>query len=192
MQGHVTVLIPFHGSRMRNGMLNRAFISVTQQTLQPAAILMYNDTERHGVGRSRQVLVDQVQTEWLAWIDSDDEWMPHHLETLLAVAESDGDIAYVYSWFHGPDPLGHFGKPYNPCQPHHTTMGILERTDIAQEAGFCETQEGPYSNEDWFHMVRFAEICCARGLKMVHVPERTWFYHQQGQNSSGKPGQGDA
>jgi len=94
MQAGITVLIPFHGSRMRNGMLNRAFISVTQQVLQPAAILLYNDTERHGVGRSRQVLVDQVQTEWLAWIDSDDEWMPHHLETMFKVTESADDINY--------------------------------------------------------------------------------------------------
>jgi hypothetical protein len=84
------------------------------------------------------------------------------------------------------------GIPYDPCRPHHTTMGILERTDIAEEAGFCESQGPPYSNEDWYHMVRFAEICCERGLKMTHLPEKTWYYHQDGQNSSGRPGQGDA
>ena len=67
-------------------------------------------------------------------------------------------------------------------------MGILERTDIAQEASFCESEEGPFSNEDWFHIVRFSEICCERGLKMTHLAERTFTYHQHGQNTSGLPG----
>jgi hypothetical protein len=176
---------------MSNAMLDRAVNSVARQTLQPEWLHVYNDKERHGAGRSRQQLLAQVTTEWVAWIDSDDEWLPDHLEKLFRVA-TETDSVYVYSWFHGSDPLGHMGIPFDPCRPHHTTMGILERTDIATEAGFCETQEAPYSNEDWFHMVRFAKICCERNLKMTHLPEKTWFYHQAGQNSSGRPGQGDA
>lgn len=172
-------------------MIERALASVLAQTKQPDAIIVHNDTERLGAGRARQRLLDQVQTQWLAWLDSDDEWLPHHLASLYKVAV-ETDSVWVYSWFYGGDPLGHFGIPFNPCSPHHTTMGILERTDIAKEAGFCETQDGPYSNEDWYHIVRFSEICCARGLKMTHLAERTWHYHQTGQNSSGKPTQGDA
>lgn len=192
MEPGVTVLIPYHRARIANGFLGRAIGSVVSQTRPPERIHMYEDINRHGVGQSRRELICSVVTEWTAWIDSDDEWLPQHLDTLMKVAESAPDIAYVYSWFHGPDPLGHFGKPFNPCTPHHTTMGILERTSVAQEAGFCDTQEGPYSNEDWYHIVKVSEICCKENLRMVHIPERTWIYHQQGQNSSGKPGQGDA
>jgi glycosyl transferase family 2 len=187
----ITVLIACHPARMSNGLLMRALQSVLAQTHQPAAIHVVNDRERHGAGRTRRQLLALVETTWIAWLDSDDEWDPTHLEKLLKVAQ-DTDSVYVYSWFHGGDPLGHFGIPFNPCQPHHTTMTVLERTDIAQEAGFCDTQEGPYSNEDWYHITGVARICCQRGLKMTHLPERTWTYHQEGQNSSGKPGQGDA
>lgn len=187
----ITVCIACHPSRMSGGMLDNAVVSASMQMLQPDAILIYNDNQRHGAGRSRQALLEQVRTEWVAWLDSDDTWEPEHLQKLYQVAVETGSV-YVYSWFHGPDPLGHFGIPFDPCRPHHTTMAILERTDIAAEAGFCDTQEGPYSNEDWYHIVRFSEICCQRGLKMTHLAEKTWHYHQQGQNSSGKPGQGDA
>ncbi len=176
-----------------NGLLHRALNSVLAQSLQPNAILIHNDVDRRGAGTARQRLLAQVQTEWTAWIDSDDEWGDKHLEALYTTALATESV-YVYSWFNGGDPLGHFGIPFNPCQPHHTTMAVLERTDIAQEAGFLETQPGhPVSNEDWHHIVRFSQICCERGLRMTHLAERTWTYHQQwGVNTSGRPDAGDA
>jgi glycosyltransferase involved in cell wall biosynthesis len=176
----------------RDGLLIRALNSVASQTLQPEAVLVHHDKELLGAGASRRRLLEQVQTQWVAWIDSDDEWLPQHLEKLWLVATSAEDIAYVYSWFFGPDPLGHFGIPFNPCTPHHTTMAIMARTDLSREASFCDTQEGPYSNEDWHHIVRFSELCCERDLRMVHLAERTWNYMQGAHNSSGRPGQGDA
>lgn len=191
MKPGITVCIAAHPARLKNGLLTRALTSVMAQTQQPHAVLVVNDLEHQGAGGTRQTLLSLVQTEWIAWLDSDDEWMPEHLEKLYRVAV-ETDSVYVYSWFHGGDPLGHFGLPFNPCTPHHTTMGILERTDIAQEAGFMPSQPGPFSNEDWLHIVRFAEICCERGLKMTHLAEKTWTYHQGHGNSSGQPGQGDA
>lgn len=184
----ITVCIATHPERQTSGLINRAFASVATQTLQPVTIIVNNDLERHGAGANRQRLLDMVDTEWTAWIDSDDEWLPEHLEKLHRVA-TETDSVYVFPGFIGNDPLGHFGLPFNPCSPYHTTMGILERTDIAKEAGFCPSAtEGNFSNEDWFHIVRFSEICCERGLKMTHLAERTFTYHQHGQNTSGLPG----
>lgn len=184
----ITVLIATHPERQTSGLINRAFASVAAQTLQPVTVIVNNDVERHGAGANRQHLLDMTDTEWIAWIDSDDEWLPEHLEKLYRVAV-ETDSVYVFPGFLGPDPLGHFGLPFNPCTPHHTTMGILERTDIAKEAGFCPSAaEGRYSNEDWFHIVQFSRICCQRGLRMTHLAERTFTYHQHGQNTSGLPG----
>jgi hypothetical protein len=98
----------------------------------------------------------------------------------------------VFSWFFGNDPLGHFGLPFNPCTPHHTTMNVLVRTDVAREVGFNLNEVGPFANEDWGFITGVAKLACERGLKMTHLAERTWTYHQHGQNSSGQPGQGDA
>lgn len=187
----VTVCIAAHPARFRNGMLERALTSVLTQTLQPEAIHVANDVERHGAGHTRRNLLESVATTWLAWIDSDDEWLPEHLEKLHRVA-TETDSVFVYSWFYGNDPLGHFGLPFDPCHPHHTTMNVLVRTDIAKRVGFQDTQPPPFSNEDWGFITGVAAICCAEGLKMTHLPERTWYYHQQGQNTSGQPTQGDA
>ena len=191
MNPGITVCIPVHESRVRNGMLNRALTSVTAQTLIPAAVLVAFDQDRRGAGYMRRLLLNQVATEWIAWLDSDDEWFPEHLAKLYQVATETGSV-FVYSWFQGGDPLGHFGLPFNPCTPHHTTMGVLVRTDIAKEVGFPDNEPGPYANEDWAFITGISRIACERGLKMTHLAERTWHYHQQGQNSSGQPGQGDA
>ena len=191
MNPGITVLIATHPERQTSGLINRALISATQQTLQPSAILVCNDLDRLGAGANRRRLLSLVDTEWIAWLDSDDEWMPEHLEKVMRVA-TETDSVFVYSWFHGPDPLGHFGLPFNPCTPHHTTQNYLVRTDIAREVGFPDNAPGPFANEDWATIIGIAALACERGLPMTHLAERTWFYHQQGQNSSGQPGQGDA
>jgi hypothetical protein len=176
---------------MVGGLLGRALNSVYAQFQQPEEIIIVNDKQRHGAGRTRQQLLDHVQTQWIAWLDSDDEWQPDHLAKLISVAEAT-DAVYVYSWFHGPDPLGHFGLPFNPCNPHHTTMNVLVRTDIALQVGFPDSAGPSFSNEDWAFITGVAKLCCERDLKMVHLAERTWTYHQHGQNSCGLPGKGDA
>ena len=186
----ITVAIAAHPARFP-GFLGEAIASAVAQTLQPAAILVYNDQERHGAGGSRRALLDQVQTEWIAWLDSDDIWYPQHLSRCYTTAVETESI-YVFPWFDGGDPLGHFGLSFNPCTPHHTTMGHLVRTDIARRVGFHDSQPGPFSNEDWLFIVGVAEIACREGLKMTHLPERTWYYRQNGQNTSGQPSQGDA
>jgi glycosyltransferase involved in cell wall biosynthesis len=187
----VTVCVATHPERQTSGLINRAFASVAAQTMQPSAILVCNDLDRLGAGANRRRLLAMVDTEWIAWCDSDDELMPEHLEKLYRVA-TETDSIFVFSWFHGPDPLGHFGLPFNPCTPHHTTHNVLVRTDIAQEVGYQDNQIGTYANEDWGFITGVAAIACERGLAMTHLAERTWTYHQHGQNSSGQPGQGDA
>lgn len=188
----ISVCIAAHPARFRGPvLLNRALASVIAQTLLPVAVHVVNDVDRHGAGRTRRTLLDYVDTEWLAWLDSDDEWMPEHLEKLHRVAV-DTDSVYVYSWFHGGDPLGHFSLPFNPCTPHHTTMNVLVRTDIAKEVGFPDNATGPYANEDWAFITGVAKLACERGLSMTHLAERTWYYHQGHGNTSGQPGQGDA
>lgn len=191
MNPGITVAIACHPARMSSGLFNRALASVNAQTLQPEAIVVVNDKGAQGAGWTRQQVLQLVNTEWIAWLDTDDWWETEHLAKLVAVAAST-EAVYAFSWFHGPDPLGHFGLPFDPCRPHHTTMNVLVRTDIAKEVGFPASEGPPFSNEDWAFITGVAKLCCERGLKMVHLAERTWTYYQQGQNSSGLPGQGDA
>ncbi len=189
----LTVLVACHPERLSNGLVVETFASIARQTLQPDTIIVVNDLERAGAGRTRQKLLRLVETTWLTWIDSDDLMLPTHLEKLWNHAQETGAV-FVNSWFYAPgDPLGHYGKKLDPCNPHHTTITFMARTDISQEVGFPETQENwPVSNEDLAFIFGFAKLCCERGLIMSHLAERSWRWRQEGQNSSGKIGQGDA
>jgi hypothetical protein len=195
----VTACIAAHPGRFSNGKLNRALQSVTAQTRQPDAVIVSNDRGGRSAAWNRQQILDQVTTEWMAWLDSDDEWLPRHLEALLEVAEHTG-AAFVFPWFEpvgSPDPLGHFGLPFNPATPHHTTITFLVRTELAKRVGFSDayltaTPERRHGGEDWLHIVGMCAIAVEEHLPMVHLPERTWLWHIDGGNTSGVAGQGDA
>lgn len=188
----ITTLVACHPERLSNGLAVEAFASIARQTLQPDTVILVNDQERAGAGRTRQKLLRMVETEWLAWLDSDDVWLPKHLEKLWNHAQETGAV-FVNSWFYAPhDPLGHYGKKLDPCSPHHTTITFMVKTELAQEVGFRESlKDGPFSEEDWAHIAGIAALCCERGLKMEHLAERTWRWRQEGQNTSGLYGLGD-
>lgn len=189
----ITACVAAHPARLQNGLLQAALASICSQTLQPRAVVVANDIDRQGAPWSRQACLDMVQTEWMAWLDSDDLWLPEHLEKLHRVAVETNSV-FVFSWFNAPhDPLGHFGRPFDPAHPHHTTITFLVKTELAKEVGFGATMgDGNFANEDWLHIVSLCNIAVERGLKMTHLAERTWNWRMGAHNSSGLPTRGDA
>jgi glycosyltransferase involved in cell wall biosynthesis len=192
----VTVVIPAHPARLTNGLLTRAIASVAAQTHPPAALSLAIDLHAEGAAVTRQRALDAVQTDWVAFLDSDDEWLPHHLQALTQVADTTPRCIWVHSYFEPTgmsDPLGHFGRPFNPATPHHTTMTVLCRTDIAREAGFRGAPAGSnFCNEDWEFITAVCRIAVEGGWVMMPLAERTWRYHGHGGNTSGMPHKGDA
>lgn len=191
----MTVVVPFHEARRRSGLLDRAVRSVHRQTV-PVHLQLAEDIHRMGAATTRQAGLELVETEWTAFLDSDDELDPDHVEQLLACAQT--TVAdYVYPWFRvagGSDPFPmFFGRPWDDDQPHQTTITILVRTGLAQQVGFHQpppgsTVHGQCGGEDW----HFTLGCLAAGARIVHHPARTWTWHHHGANSSGQPGRGDA
>lgn len=172
-------------------MLARALRSVMVQTHPVAAVAIAVDHRREGAASNRQRALDTVRTPWVAFLDDDDEWLPQHVEKLLRLAKEE-DADYVWGWFNvigGTDPFpGHFGKQWDPEDPHQTTITTLVRTELAQQVGFLKsyagaTPDGNRSGEDW----SFTNGCSEAGAKMVHLPERTWNWHHTGHNTSGLP-----
>lgn len=190
----VTVVIPAHIARVRNGMLKRALDSVWAQTAPPAAVAVAIDHHGEGAAITRQRALDSVHTRFVAFLDSDDELLPQHLQRLTETADA-LNASFVYSWFESigqADPLGHFGIPFNPHAPHHTTMTVLCETAIAQEIGFTPPRPGErFGNEDWLFIIQYAQIAVERGLLMTHLAERTWRYNYHPGNTSGMPHLGD-
>lgn len=198
MNNDITVVIPSIPPRMP--LLTRCLASVAQQFLQPAAIIVEIDHHGEGAPATRDRALRKVTTEWVAFIDDDDEMKSQHLETLMrGVEEYDAD--YVYSWYEIVDNygvnqgeadwvLGHFGKMFDPADPIQTTVTTLVRTNLAQHVGFSLDDEskdrlidGQRVGEDYL----FTLGCVERGAHIIHVPERTWVWHHDSQNTSGRP-----
>jgi Glycosyl transferase family 2 len=186
-QMEVTVALPTIPPRAR--LLKRALGSILGQTLPATALSVRSDVNANGAAWTRNEALKAVRTEWVAFLDDDDQMLPSHLET-LAEAALDTGADYVYSWFtdEHPDPLGHFGKEFDPANPTQTTITTLVRTELAQAVGFCEppvgaTIHGQRYGEDF----QFTVGCVAYGAKVVHVPVRTWTWNWHGGNTSGRP-----
>ena len=202
----VTVVIPTHPERVANGMLNRALLSLREQEFPPAAHVVQVDSEGAGAALTRDAGLDRVTTPWVAFLDSDDWFYPEHLHLLRLAAEI-GAADYVFSYYSvydaweamrpDIDPLGTFGKTFDPAAPHQTTSTILVRTELAQDIGFHPQPADrfiPGTNpplrhgEDW----QFTLDCVGAGATILHVPRRTWAWRHHGLNSGGLAGYGDA
>ena len=189
-QPTVTVVTPFHEARRTNGMLERATTSVRAQTI-PVHHILAEDIHRQGAAATRQAGLELVETEWTAFLDSDDELDPDHIEHCLTHAEETG-ADYVYPWFRvvgGTDPFPmFFGRPFDPACPNSTTITILVRTELAKQVGFAPDPNVAVSGEDY----AFTLGCITARAHIVHLPRRTWTWHHHGHNSAGLPNRGDA
>src|SRR5262245_65474381 len=156
----ITVVTPTIPPRCGiGGILERAVLSVRAQTLQPSGgVSCAVDVDRAGAAITRQRALDAVKnTEWVAFLDDDDTFYEHHLQTLWDL-KNEYDADFVWSWFDGNDPFPmHRGKQMNPESPHHTTMTVMVKRELAQEAGFV-VEEGPmdanWYGEDWRFIMR--------------------------------------
>lgn len=181
----VTVVIP--SIPPRAALLHRALGSVINQTHPIAGISVAVDVDRRGAGPTRTRALRQVQTDWVAFLDDDDEFMPHHIETLLCCAnEVEADV--VWPWFqvvNGGDPIScNRGKQWNPAEPHTFPITALVRNEYAQRAYFPEPLSAHgCSGEDFNFWIQLSDM----GAKFQHVNVETWLWHHGGHNTAGLP-----
>lgn len=198
MSHDVTVVIPSIPPRGR--MLARAMESVARQTRSPSTLVVTLDHDRAGAARNRDRGLAMVTTEYVAFLDDDDELYPEHLQILMDAITAEG-AALVYPWFDvgsgGTDPFPSlFGQPWDNTAPHQVPVTFLARTDaIRSVGGFSHEwdpsqgddpgvdEQGNRAGEDYRLILRLAE----RRAKIVHVPQRTWIWHHHGSNTSGLP-----
>jgi glycosyltransferase involved in cell wall biosynthesis len=179
MSSDITVVIPTIPPRA--GLLQRALASVSDQLTLPDAVSIAIDTEHEGAWATRQRALEAVRTEWVAFLDDDDEFMPFHLLDLKLHAQAT-NADYAFSWFvvasgQDPFPATHFSEPWDNENPRQTTMTVLVKTELAQSVGF---QNVP--GEDWNFTLR----CLAAGASISHLVKKTWIWHHDSQNTSGR------
>jgi glycosyltransferase involved in cell wall biosynthesis len=207
MKDGVTVCVPTIPGRDK--LLQRALLSVQRQEIPPVDCFVKLDSERRGAAWARNQLLDWVQTEWLAWLDDDDELLPNHLKVLRRGARaSRADLVYSYPEFvGGRDPLATskndklvspYGVRFGEEQAAHLRawgnfipVTYLVRTEIARrvggmpEAGTFKTST--YAGvsgdcEDYGFLLRLLDA----GAKFHHVPAVTWRYHFHESNLGGR------
>lgn len=197
MKPGVSVVIPTHAGREAYCAL--AVASAWGQLVKPAAVHVVEDTTHAGAAATRDRGLRMVETQWTAFLDSDDVLYAEHLRVLLAGARLHR-ADYVYAWYDMIDSRGRvhrgvrdvlpgFGQSFDPERPVQTTVTVLVRTELAQQVGFQaptpgEMIDGQVAGEDW----RFTLGCLAAGGRIVHVPRRTWGWRHWGVGSPRRPG----
>jgi glycosyltransferase involved in cell wall biosynthesis len=182
----------------RASQLRRALASVAVQTLQPAAIVVEYDHEHRGAAWTKNAAARRASTPWLAFLDDDDQFMPHHLETLHKAARVSYALAtpadVVYSIPEVPqsptkrDPNGRYGVPFDPDELRRRSYiqtTSLIRADLFHEAGGFQLPpkpECPY--DDWGLWLAMLDL----GARFLHVPEVTFVWNHWGRGAPGIPG----
>lgn len=186
----VTVVIAHIPTRPAE--LQRAIASVLAQTHKPDAIVVSTDTTRSGSAITRNRGMHHVATNWIAFLDDDDEFLPNHLEVLLAAALESG-AGIVYSGCRVVDEAGNevprreewgrFGEPFDADilrQRSYIPVTSLVSKYVANTTSFHTPPGSEY--DDW----GFYLWALNRGAKFLHVPEVTWIWHHHGANTSGR------
>ncbi len=104
-------------------------------------VLQHPRGKNRGISASRSLAFRQVRGEFLAFLDSDDVWLPTHLETQVPLLRKMPEVAMVYAgaerWFDFEQPFsgdsrtadwGHNCLP--PLLPAGQSAGLLPRGEL--------------------------------------------------------------
>ena len=174
----ITVVIPTIEGRYDK--LERAVASVQAQTLAPKLIDVQLDRDREGAGATRNRALERVDTEWVAFLDDDDELKPNHLKACARYAALSG-VDVVYPWFDcvgGEDPIGCFGVPFSAAflrRRNYIPVTVLARTELVRAVGGFRDHPDEKGDpcEDWGLWLALLDA----GATFGHVPQRTWIWH---------------
>lgn len=192
----VTVVIPHLPER--EDLCRRALDSVLRQTEQPWGVIVEWAKEGEDAATVRNRALAAVRTRWIAWLDDDDEFLPHHLQVCMdAARETGADLVYPGMWIEGrSDPLAvsvggkwinPFGVTFGQEQEMHLRfagnfipVSYVVRTELVCSVGGFPppTKKIP---EDHGLLIRLLDA----GAKFHHVPVRTWRYHVHDANTGG-------
>jgi len=175
----------------RRDLLTRALKSVQRQLLAPVEVIVEEDIDHTGAAATKNRGLAQVATDWVAFLDDDDQMLPTHLSTLRrAAADTTADV--VYSVPIVPENPGfvaaepQYFRPFDPDvlrQRSFIQTTSLVRADLMREAGGFQCPPGS-DYDDWGAWLAMLDL----GAKFHHVQEQTFVWHHWGYGKPGQPG----
>jgi glycosyltransferase involved in cell wall biosynthesis len=218
----ISVIIPAYNAEQWIG---RAIGSVLDQTLAPAEILVVDDgstdgtacaVRRYGAATrylfqpnggpaaARNQGIDRAESEWIAFLDADDEWLPHKMESQVRVLEENPDLKWCGSAcedvgngipsFHSVQG----GLRQAPARPTglryfsawlegvvFITSGFVVHRSVFDEVGDFDL--ALRSGEDIDMWCRIA----LRYPRIGYCFDPCWYYHQDNPNSACRRGRTD-
>jgi len=144
MNKKFSVIIPLYN---KGPHIARAIESNLQQTIQnfeiividdhsrdggPAIVRSYDDPrislieqDHRGVSYTRNHGVSLATTDYIAFLDADDEWMPHHLETILRLIENYPEAGMFTTAYKNQNAEGKIQWAIYKCIPDAPWEGLL-------------------------------------------------------------------
>jgi glycosyltransferase involved in cell wall biosynthesis len=127
-----------------------------------------------GVAAARNNGTGSATSEWVAFLDHDDEWLPSKIEkqlTLVANAPKNVALCYTAHLFHGLDgtrrviyrPLEKLWPAIRLRNPFPPSVAMVRKKEVLSLGGFDEKLKGA-SCEDWDFFVRFLSAYEAVGI----------------------------
>ncbi len=152
--------------------LQRALDSIEAQTIEARYVYAY-DSDKRGTGYMRNMLLEQVKTPYVVFLDADDWLEPHFLEACFKYTEFN---RYVYTdWFEGKKRNGAYEGAWRDGIAHVVTC--LLHTDMVRRVGGFDEKLNGMEDTDLFLKLM------ATGYCGVRVQEPLFHYSADGQRS---------
>jgi glycosyltransferase involved in cell wall biosynthesis len=197
----VSIIMPTYN---RAAIISNSIRSVLQQSHQNFELIIVDDcssdnTEevvkkikdsrikyiRHprnlGAASARNTAIENSTGQYIAFLDSDDAWLPEKLvNQLKCFEESDAEIGAVYTWLQAVDENGKVGRVRTPSQQDSlaenllfanfvgTPSTVMVRSNYLRQAGGFDPLM-PSFIADWDLWIRLAKLCNFRLIPEILV-----------------------
>jgi hypothetical protein len=186
---HLTIVIPI--GPYHTEIAAEAVASVQAQTV-PCELVVVRDEESKGAGWARNRGLEQVVTDYVAFLDADDTIDPRFAEICLEVldhyaASGRTDPRYIYTDWLGEHNAAHSAP--EPCeawrnQTYHLVTTVLSVDAARTIGGFDEMLPG-VEDADFYVRLRLSGVCG------IHVNAPLVQYREGGQRSKTARASGD-